>query len=105
MIIAIILMSLVFIPGAYAENNSTEKRRQTITPYGATCKGGYGMLREHMAIPEAVRAMNDYFEKKGLTVAIIDHWSRFIMADIYDGATIVDRIIMDRKTGRMRSTY
>lgn len=104
-IAAIILMSLSFIPAAQADNIRDEKKRQSITPYGAACEGSYGMLREHMTIPDAVRAIKDYFEKKGLTVEIIDHWSRFIMADIYDGAIIVDRVIMDRKTGRLRSTY
>ncbi len=104
-IAAIIFMQFMLLRGAYAGDVRSERNPHMITPYGDTCKGSYGVLRHHMTVHDAVEAMRLYFAKKGLRIEIVDHWNRFIMADIYDGDAVVDRVIMDRKTGRVRSTY
>jgi hypothetical protein len=59
--------------------------------------------------------MKDYFGKKGYTVEI-EKWKRsgkgkrkgrerFIKAKVKDKDIVVDVIIFDRRTGRMRSIY
>ena len=50
-------------------------------------------------------ALKDYYEKKGLVVKIEKPGGRFIRARISDKDGVVDVIIFDRSTGRIRSIY
>jgi hypothetical protein len=77
------------------------------TPYGEYqdwC-GAYGVCKEDMSPREAEMAIERYFSSKGLRVGRIQHRGRFIEAEVYRGNRLTDRIIFDRKTGRMRSVY
>ncbi len=46
-----------------------------------------------------------YYGKKGLDVEIEKTQGRFIRARIVEGKEVVDEIIFDRRTGRIRSIY
>jgi hypothetical protein len=81
-----------------------EKKKIKITPYGASVTT-YGVCKKPMKVNEAMQSMQQYFKKKGLTVKMRDQNGRFIHINIYKGKKQVDRAILDRKTGRMRSVY
>jgi hypothetical protein len=76
-----------------------------VTPYGENCISPYGMRDKPLNPHEAADAMQKYYGAKGLRVEIIEHRGRFIKADIYRGDIKVDTVVLDRKTGRIRSTY
>lgn len=71
--------------------------------YGDSCEGAYGICRNEMSIKEASRSLRVYFGRRGLTAVVVVHMGRFIRADIYNGPKYIDSIILDRKTGKMRS--
>lgn len=78
-----------------------------ITPYGDYCKActSYGVCRDVMPVKESVNAISRYYRRKGYTVGNIYHKGRFIEADIYKNGKQVDKVLFDRKTGRLRSIY
>lgn len=83
--------------GSMTSNGST-------TPYGDYCPScsNYGFCKKELKPHEAVRAIKSHFEERGLAVVIVEGRGRFIRADITKGGKIVDRVVFDRKTGRLR---
>ncbi|MBI4844762.1 MAG: hypothetical protein HY809_10695 [Nitrospirae bacterium] len=81
--------------------------RQVITPYGDFCSfcSKYGTCESQLSDQTAVRAIYDYYSKKGLNVFIEKKRGRFFKARIMDNDDLVDVIIFDRRTGRIRSIY
>ncbi|MFN3479081.1 MAG: hypothetical protein ACK415_01740 [Thermodesulfovibrionales bacterium] len=77
------------------------------TPYGDYQEwcGAYGVCKNDMSAEDAETAITRYFSSKGLRVGRIQHRGRFVEAEIYRNGRLTDRIIFDRKTGRMRSAY
>ena len=78
-----------------------------VTPYGdfsPQC-GKYGTCNTIMTDYDAEKALRDYYNQKGLNVEIAKKGGRFIRARIYDKIGIVDIIIFDRHTGRIRSIF
>lgn len=73
--------------------------------YGAYCTGPYGAFRKRMGVMESMDALRSYFGKKGLEVELREHTTRFITADIFKNSELLDTIIFDTETGKMRSIY
>jgi hypothetical protein len=82
-------------------------RGKEVTPYGDFCRlcGMYGICDSPMSHEGAKKAVIDYYHKKGLEVIIEKNIGRFIKARVMDKEKVVDVIIMDRRTGRIRSIY
>jgi hypothetical protein len=97
-IITALFLSLSF--SAYAADNR-------VTPYGDYCKKctTYGTCKEPLPPDEAIAAMEQYYTDKGYRAAHMHHKGRFIEAEIYEGNRLVDKVLFDRKTGRIRSIY
>lgn len=77
-----------------------------VTPYGdCTGCGKYGICKTPMSQEDAKKAMIEYYEKKGLRVNIEKASGRFIKAKVMDNDKVVDIIIFDCRTGRIRSIY
>ncbi len=78
-----------------------------ITPYGDYCKECtiYGTCREVIPPREALIAIEKYYADKGYRLGTVFHKGRFIEAEIYKDSRRVDKVIFDRKTGRLRSMY
>jgi hypothetical protein len=76
-------------------------------PYGDYPRGNsaYGVCSENMDPKEAEIAIEKYFATKGFQATHMRHKGRFIEADIYRGNLLYDKILFDRKTGRIRSIY
>ena len=80
------------------------------SPYGGYKKGtaetGYGEKRPVTTIEEARKALTEYFAKKDVKVGEIREQELFFEAEIRDkNNTLVDKVIVDKRTGRIRSTY
>ena len=76
-----------------------------ITPYGDDCKKctTYGTCKATLPPREAIAAIEQYYRDKGYTVDKVQHKGRFIEAEIYEGNRLVDKVLFDRKSGRLRS--
>lgn len=78
-----------------------------VTPYGDHCRDCtiYGTGRTPIPPPEAVHALKKYYEARGYDLGIVFHKGRFIEAEIFRNGKQVDKVIFDRRTGRVRSIY
>jgi hypothetical protein len=102
-IIAIVSVLLI-IPLSEAAAGSHEK---PVTPYGDFCKrcSEYGNCKTTMNHEDAKKALIEYYHDKGLGVELEKKRGRFIRAKIRDKNKVVDVIIFDRRSGRIRSIY
>jgi len=75
------------------------------TPYGDYCKEctTYGTCKTILPLREAVAAIAQYYRDKGCKIGRVWHRGRFIEAEIYQDNRLVDKVLFDRKTSRIRS--
>ncbi len=101
-VLLIPVMLLLFPTSGFSDHE-----RKKVTPYGDFCPEctKYGTCKTPMSHDEARKAMIDYYHKKGLSVEVEHKRGRFIRAKIKEKAKVVDIIIFDRQTGRVRSIY
>ncbi|MEJ2684583.1 MAG: hypothetical protein P8Z71_09330 [Candidatus Sulfobium sp.] len=102
-----VLFLLVLVGSFFLMLGSAGAFDRIITPYGDYCKEctSYGVCRDVMPVKESINAMSKYYRQKGYTVGNVYHKGRFIEADIYKNGKQVDKVLFDRKTGRLRSIY
>lgn len=101
-ILVIIVSLFIFGSSVYASEAG-----KTVIPYGDFCTkmNRYGVHAEMMDHQASAHALHHYFHKKGVGVRIIERGDRFIKAQIMDEGRVIDTILFDRRTGRMRSIY
>jgi 2-phospho-L-lactate transferase/gluconeogenesis factor (CofD/UPF0052 family) len=82
-------------------------REKETTPYGDNCPlcGEYGYCSNQPTHEEAANALKSYFGKRGLRVIVLKQKDRFLEVEVYRNGTPVDRVILDLRTGRIRSMY
>jgi hypothetical protein len=99
----ITVVILVFMVSAGASQAFPEY----ITPYGDYCReyNRYGSCGEAISPQKAMQAIDRYYREKGYRIRTFTPRGRFIEADIYKNDRQVDKVIFDRKTGRLRSVY
>lgn len=80
---------------------------QHSAPYGdyPEWNSAYGICRVDLGTREAEMAIQKYFASRGFTVRNIRHRERFVEADVYKDRLLFDKILFDKKTGRVRSIY
>jgi hypothetical protein len=100
LLLVVVLMSLSATFVAFAGEDA-------VTPYGDYCKDctDYGVCKDLMAPHDAVKSIHRYYREKGYRMGAVYHKGRFIEADIYKKDRQVDKVLFDRKTGRLRSIY
>jgi hypothetical protein len=81
--------------------------KRGVTPYGDFCPTCtlYGVGRKPVGHGKAVSAMRAYFAKKGCTIGNVRGVGRFMKVNVYRRGVLIDRVIFDRRTGRIRSIY
>ncbi len=81
--------------------------RRPVTPYGDFCPAcsRYGFCKIRLTVAQARNALKQYYAQKGFTVKIEEVHGRFIKATVYDRGKIIDKILFDRRSGRIRSIY
>ena len=93
-VVAVCIFSL---PLVHAESTS---------PYSAPADTGYGEKRPVTTIEEAKKVLAGYFSKKDVKIGEIKEQELFFEAEIRDrNNNLVDKVIIDKRTGRIRSTY
>ncbi len=92
------LLAVPAVACAYSEH---------VTPYGDYCRdyNNYGSCKEGIPAHDAMKAMERYYRQKGYRIRGFTYRGRFIEADIFRQDKQVDKVIFDRKTGRLRSIY
>ncbi len=97
------ILLMLFASVAYPE---TVIRRGVVF-YGEQCPlcGEYGYCRRTPTQSEAVSILNSYYGKRGFRVIVIRRKERFLEAEIDKDGNTVDRVLLDLRTGRMRSLY
>jgi hypothetical protein len=102
--IIVIVSVLLIIPLTEAAAGSHEK---PVTPYGDFCRrcSEYGNCKSTMSHEEAKKALIEYYHDKGLGVQLEKKRGRFIRAKVRHKNKVVDIIIFDRNSGRIRSIY
>ncbi len=79
-------------------------------PYGTYCpckeRGWYGERRPVMTEKEAVKLIKDFYRESNVMVGDIKKRRHFFKVEILNkDGELIDIIIIDRRTGRMRSIY
>ena len=107
------LLFLAFLLGIGLARAEDARRIKLIkleksSPYGTyTPEPGrwYGHKRPKLKGVEARRILVQYYEPKGLRVGLLSDRNGFFVTDIYRKDVFVDRIIIHKATGRIRSVY
>jgi heterodisulfide reductase subunit C len=96
-VIFLVLAVVLLAPGVYAGESA-------VTPFGASCPpcDTYGYCGRQLTYTEAVQNLEAYYAQKGLKVSIVRQFGRFVEANIYRNGAVVEKIIVDRRTGRIR---
>ncbi len=99
-LLSAIILALPVAPIAHAAEDN-------VTPYGDYCQwySIYGVCKETLKPLEAMDAIEKYYAEKGIKAVNMQHKGRFIETDIYKDERLIDKVLFDRKTGRIRSIY
>jgi hypothetical protein len=78
-----------------------------ITPFGAVCPSckTYGYCRTPLSHTQAVQNLTTYYKARGFCVVVNRQFGRFLEANIYREGNLVERVVLDRQTGRIRPIY
>ena len=98
------IFSSLLLISSYA---AAEHGKSSTTPYGDYCRkyshyGSNKVMHDHV---HAEKALSHYYGKKGLAIKLLSRKKRFIKANVIKNNEIVDTIIFDLRTGRIRSIY
>ncbi len=100
-----VLVFALFLSLPYAAGFEKNEKQSTAYEGQLSFCGEYGYCRKQVSHDEAIIALEKHYSKKNMTVQVINKEDRFIEADIYKGKDLVDRIVLDCKTGKIRSRY
>ncbi|HEX8947606.1 MAG TPA: hypothetical protein VF790_01520 [Dissulfurispiraceae bacterium] len=88
-------------PHAYAAGEQNEKY-----PYGGSKSGEYGEKKAVTSMAEARKVLREYFSKRDVKIGEIREKEFYFEAEIKDrNNNMVDKVIVDKRTGRIRSIY
>ncbi len=91
------LMPALFVP--YADSAPNENK----LPYGSSCYEHYGARGNTRSISYAIGAVRKYFKARGFYVKLVEHDMRFLTVEVLDHEKLVDTVVVDIRTGKMRS--
>ncbi len=76
------------------------------SPYGSSEGGDYGQKRTVSTKDEARKVLKEYFSKKDVKIENIKEKELYFEAEIKDiNGKVIDVVIIDKRTGRIRSIY
>jgi len=85
---------------AYAEEQGDR------SPYGGSRQGEYGEKKAVPTAAEARKTLKEYFSKRDVTIGEIREKEFYFEAEIKDKQDkVIDKVIVDKRTGRIRSIY
>jgi hypothetical protein len=75
-------------------------------PYGGSKSGTYGEKKKVSTINDAQKVLNTYFKKRDIKTGNIKEKEFYFEAEILDKkGDLIDKVIIDKRTGRIRSIY
>lgn len=81
-------------------------RSQPSSPYGSGWRGGYGERRAIQSSRDAQRMLNDYYTRRSMRIGPMRENQFYYEADILDrNNRFIDKVIIDKRSGRIRSIY
>jgi hypothetical protein len=81
------------------------ERRSGASPYGES-RDGYGEKKAVSSVQQARRMIREYFVGRDVRIGDVRERELFFEADIRDKhGALADKVIIDKRTGRIRSTY
>jgi hypothetical protein len=86
----------------------SDLRVSTFTPtaVGAAEQGSFGEKKGINTAEEAFKALKKYFEKKDVVIGEVTEKELYFEAEIRDRKnTVIDKVVVDKRTGRIRSIY
>lgn len=94
-------------PGYYqGDGGARFYRGQPFSPYGGLQRGGYGERRAVQSRRDAQRMLNDYYMRRNMRIGPVRENRFYYEADILDNNNrFMDRVIIDKRSGRIRSIY
>jgi hypothetical protein len=77
------------------------------TPYGDFCIScsTYGVGDKLVPEEESRAAIEQYYRERDLEIGAMKSRGRFIEFEIRKNGAVLDKVLFDRKTGRIRSIY
>jgi len=80
------------------------------TPYGDYCpgphRGWYGAGKQVKTETEARQILEEYFKGEKVVITVVREKDRFFEAEVRDEKNaLLDVVIVDKRTGRIRSIY
>ncbi|MDH4232500.1 MAG: hypothetical protein OEW04_10810 [Nitrospirota bacterium] len=101
---------MIIVAAAFCMLVSPLVHAEDASPYGGYKKGGadkgYGEKRPVATAEEARKVLTEYFAKKDVRIGEIREKELFFEADIRDkNNNLIDKVIVDKRTGRIRSIY
>ena len=101
----IIFIALSIADSAQAEQQQT-KRELTQCPYGFSWRSVYGGPREVNTLGEATEIIVHFYTQKGVIIHRITEYPSFYRAKILNQmGVLIDEVIIDKRTGRIRTIY
>lgn len=100
----VVLVALSFFgPFGFAKGGPEE----SAVPLEDSCPlcGAYGYCNKQPAYKDAAAVLKSHYEKKGMQVVVTKQNGRFLEAEVYSGGRMADRVLLDLRTGRIRSMY
>ena len=105
LLLIVFIATLIVLPdNAQAMNGWRDGRY----PYGDYCpmQGWYGAKKPVKTAKEAKKILQEYFKNEPVLIGNIKEREWFFEADIRDeNNKLLDIVIVDKRTGRIRSTY
>jgi hypothetical protein len=102
------LIDTTFIDTTIAQAQISGRGRYAHRPYGDYADGShggcYGDKRPVTSVPEARKILRDYYADNEASIGKVVEKGYYYEAEILDRHNrVVDRVIVDRRTGRFRS--
>lgn len=96
-LVMVLLVLLAPVAGMAAEDRS---------PYGGGREGHYGGRRSVATEDDARQVLKEYFGKRNIRIGEVREKEIYFEADILDRkGEVVDTVIVNKRTGRIRSIY
>lgn len=109
-LIAIIMMTVLLFIGSPPAVSQPDCGWREQRPYGDYCQGSrwgwYGARKSIKTVEDARALLKRYFENQDVIIGKITEREWYFEADIKDNEdNLVDRVIVDKRTSRIRSIY
>ena len=104
LLLIIVLTAFVLLPGSDVQ----AMNGWWGSPYGDYCpmQGWYGARKPVRTADEAKKILQEYFKSDAVVIGDIKERRWFFEAEIKDkNNKLLDIVIVDKRTGRIRSTY